>query len=383
MARVPLAWRQLTHEKARLAAALAGISFAVILMLLQLGLAAALFDAAVLLYSHFGADLILVSPQFEYVVQTKSFPRERLHQARGVDGVDAVTPVFVSMGTWKDPVAHEESSLLVIGFDPRSGAFDLPGLEGSLRELELPDVVLFDAASHRTFGPVAQLFRETPRLFTEINNRRVRIGGTFRLGAGFAARGNVFTSDLNFLRLFPNRSQHMVDIGLIRLAPGADVAQVRAQIDAALPEDVNVFTRDEFMKAEQSFWDEVSPIGFIFGMGVLMGFVVGSVIVYQILYTDVSDHLAEYATLKALGYGDRYLFSIVFKEALLLAVLGYIPGLLITQGLYVLSARNTGLPIAMSMQRVVTVFLFTILMCCASAALAMRRIRSADPAEIF
>ena len=137
------------------------------------------------------------------------------------------------------------------------------------------------------------------------------------------------------------------------------------------------------MKAEQSFWDEVSPIGFIFGMGVLMGFVVGSVIVYQILYTDVSDHLAEYATLKALGYGDRYLFSIVFKEALLLAVLGYIPGLLITQGLYVLSARNTGLPIAMSMQRVVTVFLFTILMCCASAALAMRRIRSADPAEIF
>jgi putative ABC transport system permease protein len=107
------------------------------------------------------------------------------------------------------------------------------------------------------------------------------------------------------------------------------------------------------------------------------------VIVYQILYADVSDHLAEYATLKAMGYGDSYLFGVVFKEALLLSVLGYIPGLAISQGLYVVTAQNTRLPIAMTLERMVMVFIFTIIMCCISGSLAMRRIRSADPAEVF
>ena len=383
MARIPLAWLQLTHEKARLAAALAGIAFAVILMLIQLGLVAALFDAAVLLYQQFRADLVIVSPQFEYIVQTKSFPRQRLYQVRVVEGVEAVTPVYVSLGAWKDPVEHTENSLLIMGFDPRSHAFTLPGLEAGLRQIELPDVVLFDVASHPTFGPVDALFREQSPLFTEINRRRVRIGGVFRLGIGFGAIGNVLTSDLNFLRLFPNRSQDMIDIGLIQLKAGADAERVRTRMVDLLPDDVRVMTRSEFMEAEQNFWNTISPIGFIFGMGVAMGFIVGAVIVYQILYTDVSDHLAEYATLKAVGYGDRFLFSIVLKEALLLAVLGYVPGLIISQGLYVLSAQATGLPIAMSLQRVAIVFVFTLVMCAAAGALAMRRIRSADPAEIF
>lgn len=383
MAGIPVAWLQLTHEKRRLAAALAGISFAVILMLLQLGIAAALFDAAVLLYDHFKADLVLVSPQFEYVVQTKSFPRQRLYQARAVSGVVAVTPVYVSMGSWKDPIKQKETSLLVVGFDPRSHAFAASGVETSLAQIELPDVVLFDTASHPTFGPIARLLRDNPPLFVEVNRHRVRVGGLFRLGIGFAAIGNVLTSEMNFLRLYPNRTQDMIDIGLIQLEPGADVERVRSQLAGLLPDDVRVMTRAEFMAAEKNFWNAISPIGFIFGMGVFMGLVVGAVIVYQILYTDVSDHLAEYATLKALGYGNRFLFSIVLKEALLLAVLGYIPGLLISQGLYVLSASNTGLPIAMSLQRAVAVFIFTILMCSAAGALAMRRIRSADPAEIF
>jgi putative ABC transport system permease protein len=383
MARVPLAWLQLTHEKLRLAAALAGIAFAVILMLMQLGLAAALFDAAVLLYDHLRADLVLVSPQFEYIAQSKSFPRQRLYQARAVEGVEAVTPVYVSLGSFKNPIQHEETNILVMGFDPRSDTFTLPEVEENIRQLELPDVVLYDAASHRKFGPIAELWRENPRLFTEINNRRVRIGGIFRLGMGFGSVGNVLTSDVNFLRLFPYHTQDTIDIGLIRLKPSADAALIREQLAAMLPKDVRVLTRAEFMDAEKNFWNAVSPIGFIFGMGVFMGFVVGSVIVYQILYTDVSNHLAEYATLKAMGYGDGYLFGIVFKESLLLSVLGYIPGLIISQGLYAVTAQNTGLPIAMTAQRSVVVFIFTVIMCCFSGALAMRRIRSADPAEIF
>src|SRR4029079_18572085 len=103
MRRTPLAWRQLSHEKLRLMAAVAGITFAVILMLMQLGLSAALFDAAGIVYNHFNADLVIVSPQFEYVTITKSFPRERLYQARAIEGVARVAPVYVSMGAWKNP----------------------------------------------------------------------------------------------------------------------------------------------------------------------------------------------------------------------------------------------------------------------------------------
>lgn len=380
---IPLAWLQLTHEKLRLFAALAGIAFAVILMLMQLGLMAALFDAAVLIYERFKSELVLVSPQFEYIVAPKGFPRQRLYQAMAAEEVVGVSPVFFSMASWKNPVDHEETSLLVVGFDPWADAFDLPGMEEEVAALAAPDVVLFDAASHPKFGPVAELVRENPRLTAEINRRRVRVGGVVRLGVGFASVGNVLTSEMGFLRLFPQRRQSQVDLGLVRLAPGADVPKVQQQLQVALPDDVRVLTRDQFMRLEKDFWRSVSPVGFIFGMGVLMGFVVGCVIVYQILYTDVSDHLAEYATLKAMGHSDRSLFGVVLQEALLLAILGYLPGLVISQGMYVVAARSTGLPITMSLERVVLVFLFTVVMCCVSAVLAMRRIRSADPAEIF
>jgi len=383
MARIPLAWLQLSHEKLRLAAALAGIAFAVILMMLQLGFAAALMDSAVLVYGHLNADLFLVSPNFEYILQAKTFPRHRLYQSLAVEGVDAASPVYIGLATWKHPVDLKETSLLIVGFDPGSKAFSVPGVEQNLQQIQLPDVVLFDSASHPKFGPVPELLDNNSQLFTEINNRRVRIGGLFRLGIGFAAIGNVVTSELNFLRLFPSYSQDRINLGLIRLKQGADGDRVLQQLRSTIPDDVLVLSRAEFMNTEKGFWNTVSPIGFIFGMGVFMGFIVGSIIVYQILYTDVSDHLSEYATLKAIGYRDSFLFSIVIKESLLLSLLGYIPGLAISQGLYTLTAQATGLPIFMTLERAAAVFVFTIVMCSASGALAMRRIRSADPAEIF
>jgi putative ABC transport system permease protein len=383
MARIPLAWLQLSFEKLRLLAALAGITFAVMLMLIQLGFMSALFESAVRVYTYLRGDIFLVSPNFEYILQSKYFPRQRLYQSLAVDGVQSVSPIYLSLATWKHPVDVNETSLLVTGFDPVSNSFASPEVEKHLALLQLPDVVLFDSFSHVKFGPVAELLKKNPMMYTEMNHRRVRVGGVFPMGIGFAAPGNVVTSEANFLRMFPNHPQSMVDLGLVRVKPGADKLRVQAQLKALLPDDVRVLTRDEFMNLEKGFWDNISPIGTIFAIGVFMGFLVGSIIVYQILYTDVSDHLSEYATLKAIGYRDSFLFSIVIKEALLLSVLGYIPGLGLSQALYVLTSRATGLPITMTAERALLVFGFTIVMCCGAGALAMRRIRSADPAEIF
>ena len=382
MARIPLAWLQLSHEKLRLAAALAGITFAVILMMMQLGFAAALIESAVRVYSHLKADVVLVSPNFEYILQSKSFPRHRLYQTLAVEGVATVSPVYLSLATWKHPVDFNETSLLVTGFDPAGDVFDMPEINANLKQIELPDVILFDSASHAKFGPVPEMLSKG-RVFTEMNHRRVRIGGLFPMGIGFASPGNVLTSEKNFLRMFPTHPQDSIDLGLIRLKPGANREVVLEQLRMMLPKDTLVLSREEFMEREKGFWTNISPIGVIFSMGAMLGLVVGAIIVYQILYTDVSDHLSEYATLKAMGYRDNFLFSVVMKESLLLSVMGYIPGLAASQGLYMLTAHFTGLPIFMTPERIVAVFGFTLFMCCASGALAMRRIRSADPAEIF
>lgn len=205
----------------------------------------------------------------------------------------------------------------------------------------------------------------------------------FTNGSSFAADGNVITSDSTFLQIFPQRQSDRIEVGLIDLKPGVDPVQVQSQIAAMLPKDVKVLTPEEFAKNEKQYWANGSGIGFVFGLGVIVGFIVGIVIVYQILYSDVSQHLPQYATLKAMGYSDRYLLGILLQEALLLALLGYLPGLLLSWGLYQLAYSATLLPIAMKLERAISVLILTIVMCSVSGVFAMKRLRSADPADVF
>jgi putative ABC transport system permease protein len=384
VARIPLAWRQLTHESRRLAAAIAGIAFAVILMLMQLGLRGVLLDAAILHYAQLDCDLVMLNPQYEYLVAAKNFSWTRLYQALAVEDVASVVPIYMTMVPWKDPATMEETTLLMLGFDPRTRAFTAPGVLENLDKLEEPDTVLFDVNSHiERFGTTRAYIRENKPIVTELNGRSVRVAGVFQLGIGFGSLGNVVTSDQNFLRIVPYRDQTMIDIGLIRLKPGASPERVRAQLEAFLPNDVRVLTRADFITLERAFWAKVTPIGIIFGIGAAMGIIVGAIIVYQILYTDVSDHLSEYATLKAIGYTQGYLYRVVLGQALILSVLGYVPGFIVSWLLYIQTARLSGLPLVMTFQLASVVLVFTVVMCGLSAALAMRRVQAADPAEVF
>jgi putative ABC transport system permease protein len=383
MARIPLARLQLTREKRRLFAALAGIAFAVILMLMQMGFRDALFSSSTLLHERMHCDLVLLSPQYEYIVISKPFTIRRLYQALAFEGVESIAPFYVSMANWKNPETLKKHTILALGVDPRASAFDLPGVAENLDKIQLPDRVLFDVKSRREFGPIVEQFRQGHSVFTEISGRRIEVAGLYELGSSFGANGNIITSDLNFLRLFPNRQRDLIDIGLIRVRPGVDPEKVRARMAETLLPDVKVLTRDQFIELEHKFWEENSPVGFIFTMGTLMGLVVGTVIVYQILYTDVSDHLKEYATLKAMGYPDLFLFRVVLEEAIILSILGFIPGLLLAHALYRITRNATSLPIDMTIGRVLAVLILTVVMCVGSGALAMRRLKAADPADIF
>jgi len=380
---IPLAWLQLIRERRRLAAAIAGITFAVTLMLVQLGLRDALYRNATKVHDRFRCDLAIVSSQYEYIFSSHPFTQRRLYSALALPEVQSVAPVYVGVGTFRDILRHQEHKLLVIGIDPTTNVFDFPGLESQLPRLQQDDVGLFDLAARPEFGPVERALQQSGAVSTEINGRRITIEGSFRLGPSFGANAHYLTSDLNFLRLFRSRRQGLVDIGLISLRPGTDLETARRRLVSILPDDVQVLTRTEFVDAERNYWSLHLPIGFIFNLGSALGLIVGMVIVYQILYTDVNDHLSEYATLKAMGYHDRALFSVVLQEALLLSCFGYLPGILIAQGVYVLAQQRARIPIEMTLGRGVVVFLMTVVMCGVSGGIAMRKLAAADPAEIF
>jgi putative ABC transport system permease protein len=381
--KIPLSWLQLTRDKSRLAVALAGIAFADILMFMQIGFRDALYYSNVRLHSSLNGDIVLINQQSNALLAMEQFSQRRLYKALELQAVESVHPIYLDYTTWRNPITGRPRSILIFGMNPESNLFDLPGVQSQLEQLKQPDVVLFDRSSREEYGPIASQFKGGNTLIAEVQRRRVKVGGLFTLGTSFGADGNLITSDVNFLRIFRNRQRGLIDIGLIRLRAGQNPNVVAQQLRNHLPQDVNVLTKQEFIDFERNYWATSTAIGFIFSLGTIMGFIVGTVIVYQILYTEVSDHLSEYATLKAIGYTQKYLLMVILQEAFLLACLGYVPGWIFTMFLYSRAREATLLPIFMSYSRAITVLILTILMCFISGAIAVRKLRSADPADIF
>jgi putative ABC transport system permease protein len=379
-----IAWRQLFRQRLRLLAAIAGIAFAVILMMVQLGFEDALYQSATLHYDHMTADIVLLSPQYEAIMYNNSgFPSRRLDQAYAVDGVASTLAVYGSFVAWKNPWTRQERTMYMFGFNPVPGFFDLGAIKDPGPLLRAEDTVLFDDRSRKEYGDVASAFRAGKRVVTEMVGRRVEVSGLFSAGTSFGIDGAVVLSDANFFRLLPGRSPAVVNWGLIKVKPGFDPDRVRARLAKVLPNDVQVLTHGQLNALEREFWSSNTPIGFIFALGVGLALVVGIIVVYQILYTDVTDHLEEYATLKAIGYKDSFLFAIIIQESVILSVFGYIPGFFLALSLYSVARDATFLPLRMTSERGVMVYVLTFGMCVLSGALALRRLRRADPAEIF
>ncbi|MBD2615035.1 MAG: FtsX-like permease family protein [Nostoc sp. GBBB01] len=381
--KIPLSWLQLTREKTRLAVALAGIAFADILMFMQLGFRDALYYSNVRFHNSLQGDLVLINSQSSAVLAMRSFSQRRLYKALELPTVQSVHPIYLDYTTWKNPVTGRPRSILIFGMNPETNLVNLPGVEENLEKLKLPDVVLFDRSSRVEYGPIAADYDQGKTVTAEVRRRRIQVVGMFTLGASFGADGNLITSDVNFLRIFSSRQKGLIDIGLIRLKPGANANAVAEDLRKYIPKEINVLTKQEFIDFERNYWASSTAIGFIFTLGTIMGFIVGTVIVYQILYTEVSDHLSEYATLKAIGYTHNYLLTVILQEAFMLAVLGYLPGLVFALLMYQRAREATLLPVFMSFDRATTVLILTIIMCFVSGAIAVRKLRSADPADIF
>lgn len=381
--RLPLAWKQLTFERMKLLTAITGVMVAVMLMWVQLGILAALYDGATTIHRHLNADLVVLHPLSDTLNQVKPFSVRTLYRVRGHPDVTAVGELLVGPVQWRNPDTGEQKQIQVYGIDPEAGWLSLPGMVEHAVALREDNTFLFDRRSRSVFGPVVMAVERGERFEVEMNHRRSRAVGLTNLAASFGQQGNVITSRANFLRLHPGHPPAHVHVGLVRLRPQADVTAVQGYFRRTLAPEAVVMTPAEFTEFELRFWKTNAPVGFVFTMGTVVGFFIGFIVVYQILYTDVSNHLPHYATMKALGFADGFLLRLVIRQGFILAILGYVPGSLAAIAFYKVVQAGTSIPVTPTWARGWQLLGLTCLMCLVSGAMATRKLRAADPADVF
>jgi putative ABC transport system permease protein len=383
MRRTPLAWSNLLHERTRTLVAVAGVAFAALLIFVQLGFLGATEATATLIYDHLDFDVAVISTEYQDLVRAGTFPRDRLARVRGLPGVASVRPLSVWGIQWLngEDVHRGRRGILVIGVDPADAPLIHPELTPELlAKLRQPDTVLIDRRSREEFGP------QDIGTISELGSLPVMIVGQFELGTGFGSDGLVVVSEATYARAFGSPAGQVVSLGLVKLATGSMPADAKAladRLNERLPADVKAVTRDDLLTDEKHHWVQDTSLGKIFEMGVVLAFVVGIVFVYQVMASDIGNRLGEFATLKAIGYGDRYVNKVVLQQALLLAAAGFVPGMLAAWALYALTRHFARLPITMTWQVASIVLGLVVAMCAASGFLALRKVRAADPADLF
>ena len=373
-----LALRLIGHKKIRTAVGVSGIAFAILFMFLQLGFSGALTATAVAVSSHLEGELVLVSSRFLHIAETGSIPRSRLYQALARPEVLSVTPLYMRFARWKAPKTGRRCSMFTIGF-PLSGnaPLSLPGLAEALPALKAPGSLAADRESQDKCGVDAALTS------VEVRERMMEAVGRYSMGIGFLGDGSMVVSDETYAQIFEGQSLDAVDMAAVRLRPGSDVETAAARLRLILPPDTRVLTRRELDDLQSRYWVEDTAIGSIFALGAVVGFLVGTMILYQVLSTDLRSQLPQYATMKAMGFPNKNIYFLVLQQSWLFAALGYVPALLLAVLVYEAAYDATRIPIAMNASRAILVLVLSLMMCTVSGLLSLRRIGHADPAELF
>ncbi|MGK7947924.1 MAG: ABC transporter permease DevC [Xenococcaceae cyanobacterium] len=387
-----LAWLQLSHQKIRLLVAITGVAFSNILIFTQLGLRALLFEGITLVPENLNGDLFLLS-KYAPNIGRSSFPRVYLYQAEAINGITTASPLYISQAEWVDPDTlksdnnstendNYSNDVRILAFNTTQPVFKLPEIDRQLDKLNNPDGVLFDRLGQEQLGEIPQLLSQQEEVITLMDRQRIRVVGLFSMGSTVSDEGHVIMNDWNYGRLKGKDKLETVSVGVLTLESGVNPQQIIDLIRNNLGNEVKVLTREELIQGEQDYIAQF-PEGKILNFGAIIGFIVGVVIVYQVLYTDVSEHLPEYATLKAMGYSDRALLVVVLQEALILAILGFIPGFFASYGVYQILEVATRIPLVMRANVAIQVFILTIVMCILSGSIAVNKLRAADPADIY
>jgi putative ABC transport system permease protein len=378
---VPLAWRNLLANKPRLLRSSGGIGFAVLLMLMQLGFERAFFNASLEVIRLLDGDIFLQRAS-KYRFATKGpFPAGDLETARAIAGVATAWPLYADWHHlfWRNPTDDKDFLVRVFAFDPDKPVLSLPELDGRPTDVGDLDTAIVDRHARRFLG------MDPPPRTAELNGTKINIIGSFALGPDFENDGTVVVADRTFAKLLPGPGGGSpdVELGVIKLTPGSDPTAVQQAITAAVPTDIAVLTKPQLLELERKFQADVSSAGPIFAMGTLVGFIVGMLISYQIIYTDLAEQQPQYATMKAMGYRIGYLVRVVLEQAALSALTGWVPAVLLAILLFRIVGEIALLPLRMTVETALVSLGLTLGMCLISAVLAVRRVVTADPAEVF
>ena len=382
---LPLAWLQLKRQPVRYLVAIAGIGFAALLMYMQIGFQSGLLTSATTFYAVLDADLVLISPKTVSSASFSQFPQSQLFRANGYDAVESVVPLYVTNISAQKLGGEKPTSLRIIGYDPELKALNVDAINQQASKLKTTGYVLFDTKGNSRTGPVAKAVEENGYQFMTLYNlsQTFRAVGLFGLGSTFAADSNLLTSSSTAIQLANQINFGEISLGLIKVKDKASIPQLQKSLNKLYDGEIQILTKEELISQEQNYWNTSSYFGIVFGFGTFMGVLVGGVMVYQVLYTDVTDHLKEYATLKAVGFSNQFILAIVIQEAILLGISSFIPSTLVSTGMYAFLTSASGINIQMTHQKISLVGALTVGICAASAAIAVNKLRDADPASVF
>jgi len=375
--KVPFALINIIGGKVRTIVAVTGVSFAMVMVFLQLGFFGGMVKSSIGIYDKLDYDIVFLANNYLRFITPGSFDSIYIYQAMSVTGVKSVSPLYLRRFQWTNPDNGQKEAAIAIGFNPKDSVFLIPEINRYLDKITRLDTVLYDKLSQKKCGNIHIGTK------TELNNRKIEVVGFYSLGAGFVASGTIIISDQNFIRMFPDKKLENVNIGLIKIEQNFKAEDIVINLRQQTRGKVKVLTKDEIKNVEIDFWIKSTNTGLILSSGVVVAICIGMVILYQVLANDITNRLPEYATLKAMGYGRWYLSSIVFQQAIIIATLGFIPALAFSLFLYGFIRNATNLFIYMTVGRICFVFVLNIVMCSLSALIALKKVEQADPADLF
>ncbi len=370
-------FKMLTHNKTRLALSLCGIAFATLVLFMGIGFFNGLNDSQAKLATILKADLVMINIKSRSVNSFQTMSRTRLYQALAFDEVDEVIPVYEGQTKIINPQTGMSKTIFFLSFPMDKDPFSIPGIDSFRPKLRQQGNIVFDSRSRKIYGKILKGMK------VEIEGIKHTVSGTVKLGPNFGKNGYVIMGDTTLIAGLRKTTPDRISFGLLRTRPGTDLFDLKKRLLASLPDDFNIMTPEELRAFEINYTTRSTPVGALLGIGLIVGFVIGVIISYQILFNEVTDHMPQFATLKAVGFSKGFLISIVLKEALLLSVLGFFPGLLASYGLYIVIEHFTRIIMILNFNRIVSIFLLTVAMCNIAGILAVKKVLKADPAELF
>ena len=371
-----LAWQIVRHNPDRMVRSVLGITFAILLMLVQLGFRNAFLDSSIQFLRILNADVLVIGSDKDSFLERGVMPRDRLYQAQSVAGVEEAWPLYLDAVAWKNPENGTLRPIRILGFVLDQPVFLSREIQEQTPLLKRPGTALIDRASKSEYGPIAP----GP---AEAEGRSIEVVGTFHMGTDFELDGSIIVGEETFFGVARYLADRSVQMVLVQLQEDADADSVTAALNRVLPWDATAYRKDALIARELSYWNRATPVGVIFMAGTAVGFVAGIVILTQILFTLISDHLSEFATLKAIGYRESYLVAVVLLMAFFLSLLGLVMSLFVGLGIYEVIRFLTGLPMALTLPRAGVIMALALALCATAGLLALRRVLTVDPAEVF